>query len=164
VTTWNIDSMRGWVEAKIGDDDFGSGRNRTAQEMVQTRTQLEAKFFKFISSNGPSSRRMSEKNCFFVSGASSLNQALQRSNLLRRSHGFKTIDRGITGFISLPHHFFFDSRSERPLAILVGHGEFMSAFPFRRQQDIERDEVTVRKGVRRGRKIIVAQSHMSMVD
>jgi hypothetical protein len=78
----------------IGDDDFGVERNRTIQEMVQTLPQLEAKFFKFIPSNGPRSRLMSEKNCFFVSSASSLNPALQRSNLLRRFHGFQTIDRG----------------------------------------------------------------------
>jgi hypothetical protein len=45
--TENIESIRGYLEAMIGDEDFTAGRQRSVADMVHTRTLLEAKFLAF---------------------------------------------------------------------------------------------------------------------
>jgi hypothetical protein len=112
--TENIVQIREQVEVMIGDDDFGAGRNRTVQDKVKTRTQVEAQFFWFISFKRRRSRLMSEKSGFFAPSASSLNQEPQRTDLLRRSHGFETMDRGFNNsFLGHPTFSSSPDQSDR---------------------------------------------------
>jgi hypothetical protein len=50
--TENIESMRGYLEAMIGDEDLFAGRQRSVPEMVDIRSQLEAKFLRLSPPSG----------------------------------------------------------------------------------------------------------------
>jgi hypothetical protein len=42
--TKNIESIRSFLEAMIGDEDFDAQRKRSLENMIQTRTILEERF------------------------------------------------------------------------------------------------------------------------
>ncbi|OHT07454.1 hypothetical protein TRFO_24262 [Tritrichomonas foetus] len=50
--TENIESMRSYIEALIGDEDFTAGRVREISEMIETRSKIEKRFLDFCPPTG----------------------------------------------------------------------------------------------------------------
>jgi hypothetical protein len=53
--TANIESMRAYLEAMIGDEDLAAGRQRSIGGIVEVRTQLENKFLNLCPPKAPGS-------------------------------------------------------------------------------------------------------------